>query len=292
MKTLFDKVYTRKEWTFIKIPFFLFWISLLQHILDKGYHASLSKGLCQLVDCQFFIATDNKILILSIAWLLGVLYIAEIKMKWTTFILFVMSMMVYSAEESSGVLSRSGMFSFIFLSQSIAYWIYSFDIELQRLWKNRIQFSMQAIAVAYFLSACSKLIDSGLSWPSDGHRITLQIVKSFNYNWVTNLNGEELDKAAYFVKLINQNQFTLFVLLSISWLLEFFIPLAIVQRGYARIYGIALLGMHIGIFYFMDIVIISFVVPMIIIFINPLYCIMTLLDKPTKRINSIFKISR
>lgn len=291
MKTLFDKMYTRKEWVFIKIPFFFFWISLLQHILNKGYQASLSKGLCQLIDCHLFISIDNKILILSISWLLGILYILEIKMKWTTLILFVVSMIIYSAEESSGVLSRSGMFSFIFFAQSVAYWIYDFNTDSKGLWRNRIQFSMQSIAVAYFLSACSKLIDSGLSWPSDGHRITLQIVKSFNYNWVTNLESSELDKAAYFVEFINQNQSTLLILLSISLLLEFFIPVAIIHRCYARIYGLALFGMHLGIYYFMDIVIVSFAVPMTIIFINPLYCLSYFLEKYFKRLNKSYKIS-
>lgn len=291
MKTLFDKMYTREEWVFIKIPFFFFWISLLQHILNKGYQASLSKGLCQLIDCHLFLSIDNKILILSISWLLGILYILEIKMKWTTLILFVVSMIIYSAEESSGVLSRSGMFSFIFFAQFVAYWIYDFNTDSKGLWRNRIQFSMQAIAVAYFLSACSKLIDSGLSWPSDGHRITLQIVKSFNYNWVTNLESSELDKAAYFVEFINQNQSTLLILLSISLLLEFFIPVAIIHRGYGRIYGLALFGMHLGIYYFMDIVIVSFVVPMTIIFINPLYCLSYFLEKSFKRLNKSYKIS-
>jgi hypothetical protein len=291
MKALFEKMYTKKEWIFIKIPFFFFWISLLQHILNKGYQASLSKGLCELVNCSFFLQPDNRMIVLLISWLLGVLYVAEIKIKWITFGLFLMSMIIYSAEESSGVLSRSGMFSFIFFAQSVAYWIYHFDNDSQRLWKNRIQFSMQAVAIAYFLSACSKLIDSGISWPFDGQRITLQIVKSFNYNWVTNLDTSQLDKAAYFVELINQNQSIILILLSISLLLEFFIPLAVINRGYARIYGLALFVMHLGIYYFMDIVIISFLVPMIIIFINPIYCLSYFLEKTFKKINKSFKTS-
>ncbi len=277
MIELFKDKYTSKEWLLIKVPFIILWFRIIKKLLDKGYTISIPRGVCKFVDCSFFLEESSQILMLIIGVFLGIVYLFEIKMRWTTLVLFVFTMLVFSAEESSGVLSRSGMFSFIFLAQSIAYWMSGLNINDTSLIRNRIQFSMQAIAVAYFLSACSKLIDTGVMWPVEGQRITLQIIKSFNYNWVTNLDNLELEKAAFYLDWINQNQTMLIVLLSISLLLEFFTPLAIIRRGYARIYGLCLLGMHIGIYYFMDIIIMSFVVPMVIVFINPLYVISVLM---------------
>lgn len=282
MIELFATKYTSKEWFSIKLPFVIFWFMIMTHVLEKGYRISVPRGICGFIDCSFFIEEPHSTIMLVIGVILGIVYLFEIKMKWTTLLLFILTMLVFSAEESSGVLSRSGMFSFIFLAQSIAYWLNDLRFDITALNRNRVQFSMQAIAVAYFLSACSKLLDTGILWPVEGQRITLQIIKSFNYNWVTNLDSLELESATFYLDWINQNQSLLIALLSISLFLEFFTPLAIIRRGYARIYGFCLLGMHIGIYYFMDIIIMTFVVPMVIVFINPFYMISVLIKNGSK----------
>ena len=73
------------------------------------------------------------------------------------------------------------------------------------------------------------------------------------------------------------------VLLAGSLTLELFALTAAVNKSYARFYGIALLLMHIGIYYFMDILIVSFAVPMVFVMINPFYLAVFLYDKMLKK---------
>jgi hypothetical protein len=284
----FKKLLVDKEWICIKIPLIFIWINVFQYCLAKGYSVPIPLGVCRLFNCSIFLEGFGLFLITAIAYLLSVAYFFDFKMKWVTIGLFVLSVIVFTSEESSGILNRNGTFSFLFLAQSFAYWLKGSN--LAKLKHSRIQFSIQAVTVGYFLSACSKLLDSGLSWPIDGTRITLQVLKSFHYSYYTNLDGSELVKATEVIQFLNDSQNSMIAVLAASLLIEFFALTAAIDKTYARFYGFGLLLMHIGIHYFMGILIISFAVPMVIVLINPLYLVVHLGTKTLKNKTLPFRI--
>jgi hypothetical protein len=278
-----------KEWLCVKIPLVFFWLGVIRSCLSKDYKLPLPLGICKLVDCSFFFEGFGLVIIVLVALLLSIAYLLEYKMKWATLGIFLISIIVFTGEESSGVLRRNGMLSFIFLAQSCAYWLNG--VELLKLKYSRIQYSIQAVSVGYFLSACSKLVDSGICWPIDGARITLQVLKSFHYEYYTTFDRSELIKATEVVQFLQEYQGVLTILLACSLVVEFFALSAAINRIYARAYGLVLLLMHIGISYFMDIFISSFAIPMVILLINPLYLAVLLYHKIFKKstVSTTFK---
>tara|TARA_B110000046_G_scaffold34000_1_gene36647 strand:+ start:18046 stop:18927 length:882 start_codon:yes stop_codon:yes gene_type:complete len=265
------------EWVCLKIPLIYYWLGIFRFCLSQNYKAPIPLGICKIINCSVFLEGYGLKFMMVASAILCIMYLFDIKMKWTTLGLFCLSIILFTSEESSGVLNRNGILSFLFLSQAFAYWFNGSN--LNKLKYSRIQYSIQAIIVGYFLSACSKLLDSGLCWANDGFRITLQVLKSFHYNYYTTLNGSELLKADEIVHFLSEYQNVLIGLLIFSLMLEFFALTAAINRGYARVYGIALLFMHIGIYFFMDIIIISFVVPMVFVLINPLFLAVLLYNK-------------
>jgi hypothetical protein len=276
------------EWICIKTPLIFFWFVLFKHCLSKGYQVPLPQGVCKLINCSLFIEGLGLTMITGFAIFLSVAYLLEIKMKWVTLCIFCSSVIVFTSEESSGILNRNGMFSYLFLAQAFAYWAKSSN--LLNLKFSRIQYSIQAVAVGYFLSGCSKLLDSGLNWPKDGSRITLQVLKSFHYAYYTNLDANELVKAEEIIRFLSDSQYILVVVLAVSLVLELFALSTAINKRFARIYGLALLCMHIGINHFMDILIESFAIPMVIVLINPLFLAVLLFNKVFNKIGIMFKL--
>ena len=257
------------EWLSIKIPLAYVWLIVLRDSL-KGLGVIIEpKGICNILDCSMATGNLGYWAILLISFVLGVFYLFEIRMKWTTLGMCFISILVFSAEESTGILKRNGTLSFLFFAQSTAYWVYY--SRFKKLALNRIQFSVQAITVGYFLSACSKLLDAGLSWPFDGQRISLQVLKSFHYSYYTELDVSQLAKANDFVLFLSDSKGLLLTALITTLIMEFFSLTAVLNKTYARVYGIALLLMHLGIYYFMDVLITSFAIPMVIVLINPIF---------------------
>lgn len=289
--SFFKSIFEDKEWLCLKIPFIYFWIGFFRICLYKGYTTPIPEGICKLINCNLFLDGVGPNITITLAFMLSIAYVLEFKMKWITLGLFLLSVMVFTIEESNAIFNRNGTFSFLFLAQSFAYWFN--ESNSTKLKYSRIQYSIQAVAVGYFLSACSKLIDSGLSWATDGYRITLQVLKSFNYEYYNNLDYSKIIKSTEVVQFLNGAQDILIILLSVSLILEFFALTAAINKKYARFYGVALLAMHLGIFYFMDILIFSFIFPMVIVLINPFFLIVRLIQIIIKKlgIHSMLKIS-
>ena len=276
IKTLKDCI-TDIEWLCIKIPLIYIWILVIRDSLRDGYSVPLPIGICKIINCGIFLEGFGLVLISVIAFALSVAYLLDFKMKWTTLGLFCVSVIIFTSEESSGILKRNGTFSYLFLAQAFAYWINKAN--LVKLSYSRIQYSIQAITVGYFLSGFSKLMDTGITWPLDGFRITLQVLKSFHYKYYTTLELNQLIKANEFVEFLTESQNLLVIVLSATLILELMALTAAINKGYARIYGFFLLLMHIGIYHFMDVLITSFAFPMVIILINPFFLTVLLFNK-------------
>lgn len=271
------------EWLCIKIPLIYIWILVFRDSLRDGYSVPLPIGVCKLINCGFFVDGFGLVLISAIALFLSIVYLLDFKMKWVTLGLFCVSVVIFTSEESSGILKRNGTFSYLFLAQAFAYWINKSNFVKLRY--SRIQYSIQAVTVGYFLSGFSKLLDTGITWPLDGARISLQILKSFHYEYYTTLDLNQLIKANEFVQFLTESQNLMVIVLSATLVLELFALTAAINKGIARIYGFALLFMHIGIYYFMDVLITSFAFPMVIVLINPFFLAVLLYNKMSNRTN-------
>ncbi len=276
MKEAWNKIYTNNynnlEWAFIKIVLILLWVKLASIVFNSFQTAPLPQGICKIFPCEFFLDGFGKYLLIFTLVIVTVLYVLEIKQVFSCLIIFIISTLLFTIEESNGILNRSSLFTFVFFAQFLAYLLHSYD-PTTNIKKDRIQFSVQVIAAGYTLSALSKLYQSGFMWIQDGQRITLQILKSFQTLYVTDGDVKNLETAQEMVSFIENHETLVFILLGSSLILELFALIAVKSKKHALVYGILLTFMHIGIFIVMDIAIVSIVIPMILFMVNPFYII-------------------
>lgn len=281
MKEIWNKIYTNTytnlEWIFIKIVFISLWLKPVSIIINSFQTVPIPQGICEIVLCEILLTGYFKMIMIVLISITSIFYVLEIKQIYTCLILFTLSTLLFTIEESNGILNRNSIFTFVFFAQFLAYLLYKRDLK-SNLRKNRIQFSVQVIAAGYTLSALSKLFTSGISWIQDGRQITLQILKSHYYSYFDNQNIAMLEKGSEMVYFIENHYIMIQILLGSSLVLEFFSLIAITSKKNALIYGLLLTSMHIGIYYVMDILISGIVYPMVLFMVNPYYKIWILLS--------------
>jgi hypothetical protein len=204
------------------------------------------------------------------------LYVLEYKMKWATLGISIISLLVFSIEESNGVYSRTALFSAVFCAQTLAYWFTLKPIQ------QALTFSKQIIAAGYTLAGISKVLHSGF-WPADAPYLLLQIKKGIlnNYFNFSNNGDVQFQMACFDFFTVHSN--LLVCLLTIVLLIELFAFLAIINDTICIIYGVLLLSMYLGIQFVMDIYIFPIANPMLILFLNPFYNLPRLLNGAYKR---------
>ena len=190
--------------------------------------------------------------------------------NWASWALFGLTTWAVCMEESNGIHNRNALVSWLFFAQAVA-----------ASWPNKssklaLQFSAQVVAGTYFLSALSKLLDAGLSWPIQGQLIGLQIAKSFHQAWADFLDPTQLEAGS--VQLSNLEQYSSFlpVILGLALFLEFAAPLALLNKTSKWIMGWSLVAMHLAIFISMNISLLGIAIPMFFVFINPLGWLLSL----------------
>jgi hypothetical protein len=228
-------------------------------------------GICQWFDCSKIVSVNTVNIALVVAALLSALYISEWQMKWVTGAMFLLSLLMFSLQDSNGVFPRNGLYTTIFLAQSIAYWR-----NAKTLKTERIQFAIQIIAAGYLLAAISKLRESGLHWIIDAPMASIQMLKSYAYQYMDTGNPVSLTNGMERAEFALRHPYFIRVLFGISLFFELFAWLAVKNKKWAFATGIALLSMHLGINYFMHILIKSIFYPMVIFLLNPLYCLVAL----------------
>ncbi len=272
MKEILNKIYTNKytnlEWSFIKIIYIALWIKLSLIVLNSFQTIPMPQGICKLIPCEFFLHGYPKYALILVMITASLFYLLEIKQMFTCLVIFIISTLLFSIEESNGILNRNSLFTFVFFAQFLAYLLYHYDSKSD-IKKNRIQFSVQVIAAGYTLSALSKLFHSGIFWIEDGKRITLQILKSFYTMYVTDGDTKWVSKGENMVAFIENHPLIVSFLLGFSLFLELFALLSIKSKKHALMYGLLLTFMHLGIYIVMDIAIVSIVYPMLLFMINP-----------------------
>lgn len=276
MKKTWNKIYTYNynnvEWFFIKIILIVLWGILASLVLGSFQTIPMPQGICKIFPCELLLGGYPKYALIVIIILAAIFYILEIKQMITCLVIFILSTLLFTIEDSNGILNRNSIFTFVFFAQFLAYLLHHYDSKTD-LKKNRIQFSVQVIAAGYTLSALSKLFNSGIFWVEDGKRITLQILKSYYSLYVNYGNTTILDKGIKMASFIENHTALVYFLLGISLILELFALVSIVSKKHALIYGLLLTAMHIGIYIVMDIAIVSIVIPMVLFMVNPLYIV-------------------
>ena len=187
-------------------------------------------------------------------------------MKWVTAAMFLLSLLLFTLQDSNGIFPRNGLYTTIFLVQSIAYWR-----NAPALKTERIQFAIQIIVAGYLLAAIAKLQQSGLQWITDAPMASLQMIKGYAYQYIDTGNPAELLNGMNRADFAWQHPHFIQGLFAASLLLELFAWLAVKNKKWALAIGLALLCMHTGIDYFMHIRIKSIYYLMLIFLLNPVY---------------------
>lgn len=269
---IWNNHYGNTEWTMAKVSLIFFLLIKGITILLTYKSAPIPAGIFTWFDFEYIEHPIWRYLIILLFILFSGMYLFEKRMTLSTMCLFLISVFTFSLEESNGILNRYSLLSFLFFAQYVAYQVCVFYPKLDYT-QLRFNFSVQAIAATYMLSAISKLTISGLLWASGAKYLTLQILKSHYYKYVTNADIDYIYTGNLMVSFVQKNQALITVLLTISLLLELFAWLCIGSKKRALFYGCLLVFMHIGISWLMDIRLIGISRPMSIFLVNPLFII-------------------
>lgn len=109
----------------------------------------------------------GKWLVMGLVVVGAICYLLEFKMRYTTILLAMLSLLIISYQESTGVFARATVYSTVLLAQALAYgFVHPADIN--QLYKYRVNFSVQMIAAGYTLAGLSKWYQSGWEWVLGG----------------------------------------------------------------------------------------------------------------------------
>lgn len=270
LKNLINKSFSREEWVYIKIPLIIYWFLSVSNLHGTFNGQPFPVGVCEWVNCAAFTGSFTYPLFIFFSLILVLAYVAEWKMTVVTFFIAVISVISFSLEESNGIYTRTAIVSAIFIVQFLAYAFHDMGW-IHNLHKYRIHFMLQVITAGYTLAAISKLTVSGIDWVTDGPRIALQVVKSFSFAYIQTGKASFLETGAQYAGFLLNHAWLVKLILGFSLVLEISCILALINRRVTFVYGLLLLGMHIGIHWLMDIIIMPMAIPMVLVFINPFY---------------------
>lgn len=263
----FFNTYSDAEWIGIKIALSLMWLGIFRYTSINQDIILYPTGLCAFFDCSLLTSNYTFAVLIFIGVILAILYILEKWMPFTTFLMFFISLLIFTLEESNGILNRNSLYSMAFLAQFFAY--YRNNNNNNNLKSERIQFPIQIIAAGYVLAGISKLKESGLNWITSAPQASIQILKNYCYAYFDTGQVHYLNHGMKLVNFTLENVLFIKIIFASSLFLELFAWIAIKNKQNALIYGLLLTAMHLGILYFMHIMIVSIFAPMIIFMVNP-----------------------
>ena len=260
--------YSPNEWVCAKISVAYFWFVVVISVSINHQSIPYPTGIYSFIDGSLLASKYTVRIFSFFAFVLAVLYVREKWMTATIFLMFLLSLVLFTLEESGGILNRNYLYTAVFFAQFIAYYR-----NTERLNEERIQFAVQIIAGGYVLAGISKLQQSGIGWITSAPLVSIQIIKGYCFTYFNTGNIKDFEPGLRHANFILSHRYLAEGLFAGSLTLELFAWIAVINKRSAFIYGLLLLAMHIGISYFMNILIISIVYPMLIFMINPLYLI-------------------
>jgi hypothetical protein len=277
---VWTNTYSESEWLTAKLAIMYVWLFITLEILFIYKSAPFPQGIFTFdVVANIENSITNYILMLA-SVIFCAMYLYEKMMRLTTLAIFIISVFAFSLEESNGILNRYGLLSMVFFVQFLAYQLAHYYKSLNHT-QLRFLFSIQVITGGYILSGLSKLLVSGFDWISNSKYLSLQIIKSHYYNYLTYGNPQTLEIGEKYAQFAQQNTVIIQTLLTTSIVLELFAWISIGNKKRAIIYGSLLMLMHTGISILMDIKLVGISRPMFIFMVNPLFIIWIGLIRPT-----------
>jgi hypothetical protein len=83
-------------------------------IVTKYTGVNMPKAICSVLNCECFLNFPSKVVLVLLCIILALMYLFEKKMVWVTFFIFIISVLLFTIEESNGILKRNSLFSFVF----------------------------------------------------------------------------------------------------------------------------------------------------------------------------------
>lgn len=267
----YSKLNELSYWYWAKISLGVFWFfAMFFKVLNPGI-CSYPVGICKLYTFEpLFGNALGRYSLIGVMMIAVWFYIKERYMLWTTLVLFSISLIIITYQESSGNFARATVYTTVWGAQFLAYLLYNIDRKFD-INRYIVQFSIQMVAAAYTLAGIAKLKASGIGWIYDGPNFSLQVIKNYYFLYADSGHVQYLDKGMLIADFIVQHPLTTALLLGSALLLEFGCLIVLVSDRTRIIWGIGLVGMHLGIAYIMGIGISAIAFPMVILFINPLY---------------------
>jgi len=231
------------------------------------------EGICRIFDCSSFALTPFNYFISAALIFLSVMNILEKKIIFILSAYCFLCIAILSLERSNGVYHREEVWSMILLIQLLVYVIASFkkksvEEKFSFIRDKGMQYSRQMIAAAYVISGITKLQTAGLNWIIDSPNFAIQVVKSYSSKYYDTGNVYFLQKGEIVSQLILNHPHLIQLLFAGALMLELFAFVAVLNRKSAFWYGLLLLAMQIGIFYFLSFSILSFLSCVLIFLIN------------------------
>ena len=263
-------IYSEKEWFYMRLSMAISWVCFAFPSLWFASELTVPVGFASYVPLDVFLLLPVKILVLLIASYFLLQYVYREQKRWATLVLSVISLLIFTMEESSGVFSRVSLLTMVWVVQFLAFVLFSKQKE--GLHNRVIHFSIQMIVVAYSLSAYSKWSSSGWHWVLDGQNLDLQILKGFYFQWADHGDVYHLQNGKVMMHIVHENQWFINLVLWFSLFLESSVFLMLWNRKVTRIFGFLLICMHLGIYVIMGgILILPVFIPMLIFTLNPVY---------------------
>ena len=111
MKVIWNNTYTTIEWKFMKISFVTFWLNAIIIIFIKNNFIPMPIGVLSFLQPNSSVDFYFKLMSLITIMIAIYFYISEKHMIWITLFLFLISVLVFTIEESNGIFRRNDLFS-------------------------------------------------------------------------------------------------------------------------------------------------------------------------------------
>ncbi len=216
----------------------------------KGFPAP--NGLARVLDLSLLL--DPAVLTRSRYLLYVALALYVLRIGWS-FVLPYMTLISVSAGSvinSQGAISHHlQIISLVLLAQTGAHFYGVFRARTGAARENTdgregrlINWSQQAIAAAYLVSALTKLIHTKGAWFLQSPMMAVQIVKTTEQDYYDRLDPTALASGAAIAGWMAHHPLLVAVVMSSGLILELSAPVLLLGRGYAALYGLALILFH------------------------------------------------
>lgn len=209
-------------------------------------------GLAKLIDLSFLL--DPRVLAGCRYALYAALVLYVLRIGWSLALpyLTLVSIAVGSTINSQGAISHHlQIVSLVLLAQTGAHFFGLFRGRKSGAGETAahredrvINWSQQAIAATYLVSALTKLIHTKGAWFLQSPMIVVQIVKTTEQEYYNQLDSATLASGLAMAEWMAHHSLLVGIVISSGLILELMAPVLLLGRGYAALYGLALITFH------------------------------------------------